>query len=199
MEFNWEGFEQNKFVVHCKTKEEASDFLNECEKRGFVVSSLMKKGGCKFHVFGEETAYRYDKISSINYGTKSYYEENDYSIVKWQIKGQTKTISGVLENIQEGEIYQAIGSRYIQYKDGKIVVGTDTHTISFYPNEIFKKMKEVDFITALEYMKKGGEATCLTENESYKVVDGQIRHTIFFAEEFHLSLKQIESKWLIEE
>ena len=59
-------------------------------------------------------------------------------------------------------------------------------------------MKEVDLATAIEYMKQGGRATCLSNGCDYKIVDGKIKGAILNVD-IALTLKQIESKWLIEE
>ena len=34
MEFNWEDFKNHKIGVHCKTEEEAKEFIKECYKHG---------------------------------------------------------------------------------------------------------------------------------------------------------------------
>ena len=198
MEFNWLGFEEGVFAVHCATKEDVDDFLNECEKREYRVLESMKKGGRHFYYYGKDMCYAYDDFAGVCYSPKDYYLEMGYGVVKWQKEEQAKTIANVLQNIQEGETYQAVGDRYISCKDGKITIGTDSHSVTFLQNEYFRKVKEVDFATAIEYMKQGGRATCLSNGCEYKIIDGKIKGAILNVD-IALTLKQIESKWLIEE
>ena len=33
MNFTWEGFEQERFVVHCETEEASLDFIKKCKER----------------------------------------------------------------------------------------------------------------------------------------------------------------------
>ena len=189
MNFNWQEFMNGGLVVHCGSKELAEDFLNECKQRDIKVGNNVKVGGdwCYRFVYGE-----------VLFNNVAYYKEYDYRIAEWSKQEQPKTIRNVLENIQEGEIYQAVGDRYIKCKDGKITIETDSHSVTFLQNEYFRKMKEVDFATAIEYMKQGGRATCLVNERAYKIADGQLK-SVMTGIETQLTLKQIESKWLIEE
>ena len=198
MEFNWLGFEEGVFAVHCATKEDVDDFLNECEKREYRVLESMRKGGRDFYYYGKDMCYIYDDFAGVCYSPKGYYEGMGYEVVKWQKEEQPKTIAIVLEDIEEGEIYQAVGDRYIKCENGKITIETDSHSVTFLQNEYFRKMKEVDFATAIEYMKQGGRATCLVNERAYKIADGQLKSAMTGIET-QLTLKQIESKWLIEE
>ena len=34
--FDWKGFEENKFLVHCDTIDKAQDFVKECYKRNLT-------------------------------------------------------------------------------------------------------------------------------------------------------------------
>ena len=189
MNFNWQEFMNGGLAVHCGSKELAEDFLNECRQRDIKVGNNVKVGGdwCYRFVYGE-----------VLFNNIAYYKEYDYEIVEWSKQEQPKTIRNVLENIQEGETYQAVGDRYISCKDGKITIGTDSHSVTFLQNEYFRKVKEVDLATAIKYMKQGGRATCLSNGCEYKIVDGKIKGVILNGD-IALTLKQIESKWLIEE
>ena len=199
MEFIWKVFERGVVAVHCVTKEDTVDFLNECGKREYRILDSMKKGGFYFRAYGDATCYIYDEIAGVCYASKDYYEGMGYEVIKWQKQEvQPKTIAGVLEDIEDGEIYQSVGDRFIKCKDGKITIETDSHSVTFLQNEYFRKMKEVDFATAIEYMKQGGRATCLANERAYKIADGQLKSAMIGIET-QLTLKQIESKWLIEE
>lgn len=198
MKFDWEAFEREKVAVHCATKEDVDDFLNECEKREYRVLESMKKGGRHFYYYGKDMCYAYDDFAGVCYSPKDYYLEMGYEVVKWQKEEQAKTIANVLQNIKDGEIYQSVGDRYISCKDGKITIETDSHSVTFLQNEYFRKVKEVDLATAIEYMKQGGRATCLVNERAYKIADGQLKSAMTGIET-QLTLKQIESKWLIEE
>lgn len=199
MNFDWKAFETRKVALHCATKEEVVDFLNECEKYGYRVFESIKKGGKYFREYGKATCFSYEEIPGISYAPKSYYLGMGYEVAKWQKQEvQPKTIADVLEDIEDGEIYQAVGDRYIKCENGKITIGTETQSVTFLQNEYFRKVKEVDFATAIEYMKQGGRATCLSNGCEYKIVDGKIKGVILNGD-IALTLKQIESKWLIED
>lgn len=44
MEFNWEDFKNSngKIAVHCKTEEEAEEFIKECFKHGINGAIVMR-------------------------------------------------------------------------------------------------------------------------------------------------------------
>ena len=44
MNFNWQSFKEEEFVVQCNTEEKAINFLNECENQGLNVLDSMKSG-----------------------------------------------------------------------------------------------------------------------------------------------------------
>lgn len=189
MKFDWLGFKYGEIVVHCATDKDAEDFLNECREHGIMVTEKVK--------VGSEWRYRLS-FGTVVFNGLDYYKEHKYKIIDWSKQEQPKTIHNVLESIQEGEIYQAVGDRYISCKDGKITIGADSHSVAFLQNEYFRKVKEVDLATAIEYMKQGGRATCLSNGCEYKIIDGKIKGVILNGD-IALTLKQIESKWLIEE
>lgn len=57
MKFNWEDFKNRKYIVHCKTEEEAKEFINKCYEHGIKW-----------------------KCSPINETNWEYYEENTYYV-----------------------------------------------------------------------------------------------------------------------
>ena len=189
MKFDWLGFKYGEIVVHCATDKDAEDFLNECREHGIMVTEKVK--------VGSEWGYRLS-FGTVVFNGLDYYKEHKYKIIDWKKQEQPKTIADALQNIKDGEIYQSVGDRFIKCKDGKITIETDSHSVTFLQNEYFRKMKEVDFATAIEYMKQGGRATCLVNERAYKIADGQLKSAMTGIET-QLTLKQIESKWLIEE
>lgn len=199
--FDWEHFINGGFAVNCKTKEATNEFLGECDKRGIVISHKLVEGGENYMIWGEVTCYRsgiLDYDVKLFYGDVDYYTGRNYKIVEWQSSNNVMNFFDVVANLKEGETYQGAGGNCISYKEGKITIATDTHSISFHQSEAFKKLNEVDFTTAIEHMKNGVVATCLYSNCGYTISDGKLKG-IVTGLEMSLTLNHIESKWLIEE
>jgi len=107
----------NKIVVNCKTEEDAEEFLN------FLASKYQMKWGSEkksneityWFSYKENTCYRAE-LSYLNYGSISFYEENDYKILvyknikpesivesKLNIKSSKKRRIFIIENNEWGE------------------------------------------------------------------------------------------------
>lgn len=57
MEFNWEDFKNGKIAVHCKTEEEAKEFIKQCYKHGMKWC------------YSNENITHWDDVSEKNYYT----------------------------------------------------------------------------------------------------------------------------------
>ncbi len=80
MKFNIENY-PGKYVMHCKTKEEAEDFLNYLHSIGrtWVGGGSYKNN--MFWLFEEDTAYNFNEGSHCS---TFYYEKNNYTILEWE-------------------------------------------------------------------------------------------------------------------
>ena len=62
MEFNWEDFKNHKIGVHCKTEEEAKEFIKECYKHGIewqrsngdITTTKWSKKGDRYYACTDE-------------------------------------------------------------------------------------------------------------------------------------------------
>ncbi|NFH48127.1 hypothetical protein FC976_13075 [Clostridium sporogenes] len=89
MEFDWEGFKNNKFVVLCDTEEKAKDFLKECDKRGLSWSDG-KSAENYIYYKDYDTCYTYNfnNCEHLQYSSKSFYLDNGYKIIEWEIENK---------------------------------------------------------------------------------------------------------------
>lgn len=195
---DWTDFEKGNLAVHCKTKEIAIKFLEECDKRGYRIPIGIGKNGENFYEYGEETCYRLSSLSSftINYCSKGWYEEQGcYDFVEWTIND---TVPKLFSNIKEGEMYKC-GSKYIQHDGTKIVITESGREIVFNIDEEVNKIVSVSFSKAMEHMKQGGMATCLYNGYTHFIKDGALMCMVTnHASETRLDLDEIESLWTIE-
>ena len=84
-EFDWEKFKDGirNIRVHCKTEEEANDFLKLCDKNGIKWSSGEKTTEENyFNRYSSDTTYGF--YYGFGYGSKSYCEKEGYSILEWE-------------------------------------------------------------------------------------------------------------------
>lgn len=83
-EFNWNEFKNEKVAVHCKTEEEAKDFIkvaceNDCKWYN------RDKSFTNFDVYGCKTTYtcgNYNK-DQLEWCYYNYFKENNYKIYEW--------------------------------------------------------------------------------------------------------------------
>lgn len=83
-EFNWNEFRNNKMAVHCKTEEEAKDFIkvayeNDCKWNN------RDKSFTNFDIYGCKTTYtcgNYNK-DQLEWCYYNYLKENNYKIYEW--------------------------------------------------------------------------------------------------------------------
>lgn len=92
MEFDWEGFKNNKIAVYCDTEEKAKDFLTKCYEKEIFWSGN-NKDLLHWNHYGNNTCYNYDfeKYKTIQFAPKCFYEnnkENEYKIIEWEIKNK---------------------------------------------------------------------------------------------------------------
>lgn len=58
MKFNWEDFKEHKFGVHCKTEEEAREFIEMANKNG-IEWKLSDKFHTNWDIYKKNTYYTY--------------------------------------------------------------------------------------------------------------------------------------------
>lgn len=80
MKFNIEDY-KGKYVMHCKTEEEARDFLtylNSIGKRWCSGTSYLDN--TSYDVYGSQTAYYFNRDEFSNV---LWYKKNNYTILEW--------------------------------------------------------------------------------------------------------------------
>jgi len=84
--FNWDEFRNEKIAVWCDTEEKAREFLDECYKNNITWGKGKIKEP-KFDSYKENTCYNFEIDlfnSRLMFTDKSYYEEQNYKIIKWE-------------------------------------------------------------------------------------------------------------------
>ena len=99
--FNWKKFKDknNNIAVHCKTKEEATDFCGQMYKHGMRWcdgNSSYLDSTC-WGAYKEETMYSNKGL----FGSEGYYENQGYTILEWSDCMKNLTIN--LENVSDAD------------------------------------------------------------------------------------------------
>lgn len=90
-EFDWKGFKQGKFVVHCKTEELSMEFLRECQKRDISWGWYDKATKfVPFEIYEENTCYIFDN-GRLFYGSVKSFEKIKKKIVEFKAE-QTSSL-----------------------------------------------------------------------------------------------------------
>ena len=118
IEFDWEGFRRNKFAVLCDTEEKARDFIKQCyiNKMNWINA---KQEDTFWDEWKDETCYSNDfnYDNKLGYGIKSFYLDNGYEVIEWEIENLKKdkeySIQDILNMQEELEF---IGSNGLPYK-----------------------------------------------------------------------------------
>lgn len=79
-EFDWNGFENGKFAVNCKTENEANNFLMECETKGYRWMSNSKPTDSNNYEIYEISTVYHGKRKELTYGSS---EQCAIEILGW--------------------------------------------------------------------------------------------------------------------
>ena len=203
--FNWTKFKQGKIIAYCKTIEEESNFLQECDKQGLMWCSGVKpsqlsylKKKCLDGIYFDYSFY------GLTYLTPEEVEADEIErSIHWEIKPKTKfTWREVFTNIKEGEVY-TLYNKFIKMTNGRLVFGDDTGSMSFSLDSEFTKSNQsihIDFNEAHKQMKLGKIVRSLCFGKFYKIEDNQLYVSYqpdFFFEKSHITLEEIEDDWLV--
>ncbi|MCW6112185.1 hypothetical protein [Clostridium sporogenes] len=131
MEFDWEGFKNNKFVVLCDTEEKAKDFLKECDKRGLSWSDG-KSAENYIYYKDYDTCYTYNfnNCEHLQYSSKSFYLDNGYKIIEWEIENKIDydreyNIMEIMEFEEDMEFIDNMRLK-VRFKNGCMEVWSNT-------------------------------------------------------------------------
>ncbi|MBO0575120.1 hypothetical protein EXQ42_09590 [Clostridium botulinum] len=178
VEFDWERFKNNKFVVLCDTEEKAKDFLKECDKRGLSWS-----GGkpVENHIYYKDYdtcyTYNFNNCEHLQYSSKSFYLDNGYKIIEWEIENKIDydreyNIMEIMEFPVETEFINE-DLYIVKFKEGILQVKNKTKNsldswskCLITPNwlraefKLVKKDKKVSFSEAMEGLQQGKIIRC---------------------------------------
>ena len=196
MNFTWEGFEQGKFVVHCKTKEASLDFIKKCKERDYTWCDGAALDESGFETYKDEVCYEKES-GGLCYASLDYYKSSGTKVVTWGF--DELNFFQVVNIIKKGETYQC-GNKFIKFENDVVVIGDNTGGLSFTSEDKFVKKEKVNFSKAHDYMTKGKTLKCLYDNHYYKIVDGDLHYS---GNNVHwtitsLTLAQIQSDWTVE-
>ena len=197
-EFNWVGFKKGEFHVYCETQEDSKDFLQECEKRGYLWSEDRRKAtshnfwmkrGIYYYCANEHLCFSWSILCS--------------SHIKWEVQPDFNfSWKEVFSLIKEGETYMS-GDKHISLKNGHLSIGDSSGCMTLH-DELFTKKKEernlVDFTQALKAMQKGYVVYSDFNGFYYKVEDNKLYCSYDdFNQWFRVDLPyaEINSQWLI--
>ena len=80
MKFDFDKY-KGKYVMHCKTEEEAKEFCKVMHDAGMKWSSGNSYASdTSWYIYGEGTAYKFNRGM---YGTIEFYQDGGYTILEW--------------------------------------------------------------------------------------------------------------------
>ncbi|NFF69451.1 hypothetical protein FDF69_20185 [Clostridium sporogenes] len=173
MKFDWEGFKNNDFAVLCDTEEKAKDFLKECYKRGLSWSDG-KSAENYIYYKGYDTCYTYNfnNCEHLQYSSKSFYLDNGYKVIEWEIDkmdyDREYNIVEIMEFPEEIKIknqynmFYKISNNDLYYKEDEnkwIKSDISLRNILNMKFKLIKKDKKVSFEEAIQAY--GKEIYCI--------------------------------------
>jgi hypothetical protein len=117
MKFNWEDFKNSngKIAVHCKTEEEAEEFIKECFKHGIKWC------------YSDENTTHWEEVNERNYyvysGRHLYYgngvsNPNEITVVEYKEDNKMELKEGMIVECRNG-------NRYLLRKVGDVLIGSN--------------------------------------------------------------------------
>ena len=104
MEFNWEDFKNHKCAVHCKTEEEAKEFIHECYKHGISwIHSCENETNWKW--YETDTYYNCDVELHLSYGNINNGLIVDLPVVKYKEDNKMELKEGMIIECRNGDRY----------------------------------------------------------------------------------------------
>ena len=101
MEFNWEDFKNGKIGVHCKTEEEAGEFIKECYKHG-LKWCYSNENTTHWEEVSERNYYTYDR--HIYYGNLNW-KPNEITVVEYKEDNKMELKEGMIVECRNGNRY----------------------------------------------------------------------------------------------
>lgn len=148
--FDWDGFKQGKFAVHCDTEEKAKAFLKECDEHGIVwctETKISDQKESRWDIYKQNTSYGCDSYGGLMFGTFGGISKIDYATSKPAVK-EVKRPAKVGEWIKIIDAWPCPDKQ--SYKTGDIFRVTKTY--AFDANDVDVDGVEQSFIDYTEYV-----------------------------------------------
>lgn len=179
MEFNWEEFKSSnsKIAVHCKTEEEAKDFLTLCNKN--KVKYLNDDIATYFDIFKSETVYAIDWESSerIAFTCSEVWKNRGYTILEWS---DYMNKEFTLDDIEVGMVIECRNGRKF-FKINKVSFCNNDSFIrvSDYKNDMKHECNEYDIVKVYDCKNIDGDLSLIfyNANESNLVWEIESNYT----------------------
>ena len=179
MEFNWEEFKSSnsKIAVHCKTEEEAKDFLTLCNKN--KVKYLNDDIETYFDIFKSETVYAIDWESSerIAFTCSEVWKNRGYTILEWSDYMDKEF---TLDDIEVGMVIECRnGKRFIKINNTIFYNENDFIEMLDYENNMKHECNEYDIVKVYDCRNVHGDLPLIfyNANESNLVWKRESNHT----------------------
>ena len=104
MKFNWEGFKNGKIAVHCKTEEEAKEFINECYKHGISWRHSCENE-TNWKLYEKDTYYNCGVELHLSYGNINNGLIVDLPVVKYKEDNKMELKEGMIIECRNGDRY----------------------------------------------------------------------------------------------
>ena len=131
-QFDWEKFKKKKIAVHCKTEDEADNFLKQADKQNITWGKFGRTINTTcWYGYKEKTCYDFDDLlvfgEGICFADEEYYKSKGYKIVAWsEYMDNYKSdvilpVDDILNRMTERqrEIYRLYLQGYTQEKIGE--------------------------------------------------------------------------------
>ncbi|MEG1994904.1 MAG: hypothetical protein RR255_00530 [Bacilli bacterium] len=132
-EFNWSSFINKDIAIHCKTEEEAKDFIKCADENGchWINSDDDDENSSEttcYYVHGAETCYR-SLYGSLFHGSTDYYKECGYIILEWSDYMEKEF---TIEDLKSGYMVEIV-------KGSRCMVVTDHCGLSLYDTKTWNR------------------------------------------------------------
>ena len=179
MRFDWEEFKSSnsKIAVHCKTEEEAKDFLTLCNKN--KVKYLNDDITTYFNIFKSETVYAIDWESSkrIAFTHSESWKRRGYSILEWS-NYMNKEFT--LDNIEVGMVTECRnGRKFLKINKVSFCNNDSFIRVSDYKNDMKHECNEYDIVKVYDCKNIDGDLPLIfyNANESNLVWERESDYT----------------------
>lgn len=174
MKFNLEDFKNSngKIAVHCKTEEEAEEFIKECYKHG-ISWKYSRANETNWKLYKENTYYRCDSNLCLNYGNINSVFKGELPVVEYKEDNKMELKEGMIIECRNG-------NRYLLRKVGDVLIGSnfdgwikatydENLCESYYHDETFDIMKIYKSkVYVLENLFNNNYLICIWERKVLK-------------------------------